>query len=194
MICSCLVPSRKRYDRLKALVESIRLHAEGVEGEDYEILCRSDEDDPITENTCLHLNVHCLVGSRYGGWKDNNRMFGELAEIAKGYWIWILNDDMIVQGTGWDTKLSEAPKANTIVQPSVHRLGGSSYPKDDAGPAPIVPNKCWLEWGMKEIPQPSDTMFAMNARKRGWRTHFLEGITIWHQRPNSGEIEIHRHS
>lgn len=196
MICSCLIPSRARINRLFAAIHTIRESAS--DPSTFEILIRLDDDDRDSLKYLPTLeqfsNVRVFVGPRCAGWQSVESVFyTELAEAAKGDWCWFLLDDMILGGRDWDLKLREVPTDGFIVQPEIWRLGGSTYPKSEGGNFPCAPRNSWLRFGWPRVMRPVDIELDRLLRvTNGWRTHFLQGITAWHLEDDPDKLAAHR--
>lgn len=191
-LVSILIPSRKRVSKLWQTV--IQLEATAT-GEDYEILFRFDDDDvesvsaiPQIENSSKRT---CFVGSRLDGYRSLDKDFyRELEEKANGRFMWIAGDDMIVSGD-WLGELRKVPEYSYIIQPEISRLGGSVYHRAEAQAFPIYPRFAWKKYAA-EFPRPFDTNGHELFRRHGWKTWFLPGVTMWHDRPSEEEIKEHR--
>lgn len=183
MICSILIPTRSRLSRLKETLQSIQDTANQA---NYEIILRLDSDD---KETILGLNdlnkqftFKAIIGPRLLGYSSINVFYSQMAEAATGTWIFILNDDCILEGKGWDEQLSKL-KPNCIVQSEYNKLGPSLYVRNEGGPFPIVPRNCWKKFGHEVIPNPVDTELDQLLRVRNkWPTVFLKGLIICHNR------------
>lgn len=182
MICSCLIPSRQRPDKLALAIASIQMTSHP---EDVEILVRFDDDDTASLSIIPDLEakgVRVLVGPRYEGYRSHGRFYTELSKIANGAWIAGFNDDTMIQGQGWADKLKAVPMDGFIVQPEFSRIGDSTYHRAEGQCVPFVPNLCWEQFGHQEIGIPTDTWLdTMLRQDHGWHTAFLPGVTIWHQ-------------
>ena len=186
MICSCLIPSRGRFDQLVRAVNSLRATAASVNN--FEVLIRLDDDDVASTSRIAEVeslcNVKVLVGPTFEGYSSIDPIFlTELAKIAVAPWCWILNDDMTIEGGKWDEKLMQIPTTGYIVQTEFFRLNQSVYHLCEGGNFPCVPTRCWEIFGWERLLFPSDTGLDQLLRiKNGWKTWFLPGITAWHQR------------
>lgn len=182
MICSCLIPSRGRPQKLLNTITSIR---ETSRREFVEILVRFDDDDQMSFPIIPRLKadgVTVIVGRRMKGYESHGTFYTELASHAKGRWVACFNDDTLILGSGWAGQLAELPLTGLIVQPEFSRLNESMYEKAEGQCVPFVPNRCWQDFGYNEIGIPTDTWLDRMLRQdHNWKTHFLTGITIWHQ-------------
>ena len=210
MICSVLIPSRGRYLRLCQAVQSIKDTA--ADFADVEVLVRADDDDAETIAVCdelldADLIDHAIVGSRLGGYGSLYTFYDELAQHARGRWIWIMNDDAKVTGHGWDQQLAELSTHGLIVQPEIYQLNASAYPRCEGGAFPIVPSMVWRRFGVPHMGSPVDTWLDEMLRlgrhratcaqtdqdESCWRTHFLPGIAVVHDRDRDDVLADHRH-
>ena len=191
MICSILIPSRGRLGGLKATISSILKYAQNRG--DYEILVRADDDDPAMSRQTAHaIGADRLIfGPRYRGWLDNIKFYNELAALAVGKWCWIMNDDCIVSGS-WLSQLEGAPD-RSFVAPEVYGLGSSKYPGCADNGFPIVPMRCWEEYGWAALTHPADlALYTLLVNWNSWPVHYLKGVTCQHNRGNDNEIAAHR--
>lgn len=194
-LCAILIPSRARFDRLLKTIQSVIASAGG---DDFEIIIRMDFDD-ISSIVNLHrLNAYPMVrvvfGQRLGGYTDIDPVFNtEMAQLSIADWIWLLNDDAIVEGENWLGKLAEAPNDGVVVQPEVIQLGGSTYSRCDWTAFPCVPNQCWRRFNSPTIPRPADLEFYnLLNQQNHWGVKFLSGIKVSHQRDSHEALETHR--
>ena len=186
-----MIPSRKRVSKLLATLAQLTASESGT---DYEVLIRIDEDDSESVKAKDALeefwNTHVTVGPRLGYAALDLGYYSGMEEIAKSPWVWIAGDDMLVYGD-WLGELRKVPLTGFIVQPEISRLGGSTYPRAEAQAFPIFPRFCWKKYH-HEFPRPFDTQGDRLLKKNGWKTWFLEGVTMWHDRPSEAEIREHR--
>ncbi len=185
MIVSFICPTRLRPAKLERMVHSVRDTASDPDS--YEIVLRVHSDDQQTIAIIPSLlasgSVVVLIGKplNYAG---NRRCFSEALRVAYGDWIWIMNDDVVVSGKGWDKQLSEMPVKH-IACPEVHRTGGSTYLKDGGCPFHIYPRELFPQMN-GGLWMNGDSELGELSRKMGYGTHFLPGIEVWHDwTPNS---------
>lgn len=101
---SLVVPTRGRPRPLRDLLESIRATASRPDR--IEIILVVDDDDPNsrTFETCRPLNIRYLVG-------PPGRTMGALnnagCHAARGEFIMLLNDDVIIRTRGWDRTVTQ---------------------------------------------------------------------------------------
>lgn len=196
-ICSVLVPSRARPDRLKKTISSIWDTASRPS--DVEVLVRFDDDDTVSEAAAKEIardqrgDVRVLFGDRGAGYPSIGDFYLELANLARGRWIWIMNDDAHVTGPGWDDQL-RGIRGDAIVQPEVYQLGASKYWNSMGGAFPCVPNGCWDKVGVEFLRGAAvDTWLDQILRvQNSWRTVFLSGISVVHERDTDDVLAEHR--
>lgn len=182
-LCSILIPARGGIERLMRTLSSINATATL----DYEILVRLDNDDAINISAMDEIKeagkAVTFVGPRFG-YANLSRYYNELVKHAKGQWVWIAGDDMIVHGP-WDMELSKI-SPEWIVQPEISRLGHSTYRLAVRQAFPIVPMNSWRKFGAKKVPENADVTLHDGLSSRGWGTVFMAGVTIWHDQPRGG--------
>lgn len=192
MIVAVLLPSRARPDRLHKTIKSTYDTAT-----DFEILVRLDDDDKMTldriDEFKQYDKVRLVIGPRERGYGSLNIFYTELADMSQAEWISIMNDDAVYQGKDWDKMLARVPKHGFIVQPHLYQLGGSHYYNCEGGAFPFVPNGSWKPYGPAIISDPVDTTLDNILRKeQGWKTYFLEGIGVVHDREPQEILDVHR--
>ncbi len=189
-----MLPTRKRTKLLSRTLEQLRRTATG---NDYRILFRIDKDDIESDEFLREAKImqshpySVYVGDRLEGYGSLDKHFyAQLENEAESPWVWIAGDDMIVSGD-WLGELRKVPLTGYIVQPEISKLGLSTYPKAEAQAFPIFPRFCWKPFS-PEFPKPFDTVGHEILIKNGWKTWFLPGVTMWHQRPDEKELAEHR--
>lgn len=196
MLCSVLIPTRKRRERLWQSVTSIIGATD--DWTRVEIITRVDIDDwggyekMWRDND--RVNVHVLPGSRLNGFKSLHVMYQEMAEVARGKYLLIWNDDAVMEGdTGWDTKLAAIPDGDFIIQCGIMGNGGSTYHNVEGAPFPIVRNRAWYTYETQCLGDPVDVWLDDVLRKqRGFTTKFLEGVRFQHNRDDDAALAEHR--
>lgn len=107
---SMLLPARGRPDHLAASVGS--LFALAKSPDEVEVLARLDDDDPDLEREVqvlsAHRNVRVFRGPRLG-YAGMHEMYNRLAQIGRGEWLFLWNDDIEMLTGGWDALVREAP-------------------------------------------------------------------------------------
>jgi hypothetical protein len=180
-----LIPSRKHTSGLARAIHSVG-NVDGVE-----LLVRADEDDNDTIKTAEHLAksypVTLIVGPRLQGYSSIGHFVTELAAKAKGTWISCLDDDVTLEGSGWEKQLEQIPTSGRYVLTEFYFLGPSKYSEHNGrGVAGwFVPNGCWQQWGLTEIGNPTDAwMQKVLFLDRNWQITYLKGIVYnhhWHE-------------
>lgn len=189
MLCSILIPSRLRFDRLKKSIQSLRNSA--ARPETFEIIVRFDNDDMESLDRFSELNsmTRCWWGRRPDSWNDVCKyLFSELAQHALGDWIWPFSDDMTIEGKDWDTQLRGMPD-NVWVQPDMHKLGLSGYPKDSHAPCPIIRKSFWESQDCFPL---IDYEIWEHCEKAGLELRWLNGIAVAHMRDEDSALAKHR--
>lgn len=196
-LCSFLLPTRKRGRQLAESINSIYRMAQN--GSNAEVICRVDFDDVetmkwIAARSDGFLNIKMICGHRGPGYAELGDMMMQCASIATGKWCWVWNDDSVfARDLPWDIVLSEAPTWGAIVQPEIHSLGGSTYLLHEGGAFPCVPTRCWETFGLTKFSNRIDVELDKVLRvQNGWKTHFLKGIEVHHERGDDAAIEEHR--
>lgn len=204
ILCSICIPSRKRPEGLRLCIEQIA--ACTSKPDRVEFIVRADEDDIETisflDDTfeihgCL---IEPIIGPRlqcdYADMVSNLLM--ECIAVARGRWIWIMNDDagVMPQSRGWDEKLAHVEPYRTLVSPEVNLWEGKvmNWPGFICGAwhtchFPIMLNGWWKEYGFTRLEPPADK-FTLNFLTglghegtppgAGWRLVTLNNLVTWH--------------
>lgn len=197
MLCSVLIPSRKRFDKLLKCIESVYAHAASSElFSGFEIIVRFHKSDSEARERCVELDrfeeLSAIWGEDLAGYHSLGTFYHELIEVASGKWCWHLNDDMVVMSTAgfkWNEMLYQVKESAALVQPEIHQLNNSVYVFDKAGPAPIHPRNAALCRMLEKCGPAVDAgIYHELAVVRGWPVKFLEGIGVHHQ---WGGVESH---
>ena len=120
---SILLPSRGRPQSLARTCESLRAHASDAAR--IEVLVGYDEDDPRTGDVADDLDCRSVVFSRHG--YDKLHLYvNYLAELAYGRWLFLWNDDAVMQTDFWDLILDRYDSNTSLVlSPSSTGVGHS---------------------------------------------------------------------
>lgn len=184
MICSVILPSRGRPYGLHVALNSLTRTPD--QPNEIEVIVGLDEDDTITlprlsEFNC-YPNTTILVNPR----EPVSVMCYKMVSRAKGDWILFFNDDASLIGSSWDKELARHPKTGVILQPEIHRLGGSTYFRDSGSAFPFFPKSFWdqVVVGERMNLDPVDTGLPTEAKRRGWTIDFVKGLTVFHDRKN----------
>lgn len=191
-LCAVLIPSRMRPDRLSRTVDSVF----GTADPDFvEVLIRYDFDDFLTHHQLIQIkdkygdNVRCIVGPRKQGYPSLADFYTELSEATLAKWIFLINDDITIEGNGWHQQLRAIPSSGVYVQPEFYHLGGSQYGSGSCYVCPVVPNGCWRHIRRDLVNQVDVWLQEILAKQMGWKTELLRGITINHQRDNDATLK-----
>lgn len=214
ILCSVLVPSRCRFDRLLKTVNSV--FSTVSDPSRIEVLVRFDADD--TESLArvgeleVMKNVRYLVGPRLSGYAALPAFYDEMVAIAKGSWVWIMNDDAHIRAVWecmhdpaegqrrlqvyryWDTQLADVPITHDVIlQVELYRWGASDYWNHNASAFPIVMHEGWKRIGEPQLQNPVDIWLDEIVRRvAGGRTLFLDGVAVVHERDDDAVLAIHR--
>jgi glycosyltransferase involved in cell wall biosynthesis len=194
-LVSVLIPTRARAAQLTTCLDSLFItsgfsHSEHV----FEVLIMGDEDDEesIRYFEALRLqfnNIRTFVSERKGYNYVDGHYYRKMEEHAFGEFVWFAGDDMVVQGD-WVTELQKV-QPRCIVQPEISMLNASTYLYAEGQAFPIVPRFAWKEC-CRELPCPVDIGLHLNLTAKGWRTWFLKGVTMIHNRALESELQEHR--
>ena len=182
-LCSVLIPSRGRPERLIKAIDSVFATAD--DPEQIEVSLRFDDDDQVSLDRMAEFrsyNIWVYIGPRKNGYYSLDEFYTHMAEQTDADWVWLMNDDAVIEGDGWDTQLAEIPTDGVIVQPELYQLGFSKYWTHEGGAFPIFPNRCWRKFGLQQMPHPVDTEMDKLLRSNGWTTQFLKGVGVIHDR------------
>ena len=102
-ICSVLIPSRKRFDRL---IKSIRsFYDTADDANNFETIVRLHASCPgdtsrISEILAIDGAIKIIVGRDKTPLEYNNMLWNECDRIAVGTWRQYWSDDMVIEGKG----------------------------------------------------------------------------------------------
>lgn len=120
MLLSVLMPTRNRVDMALDSLKSLIHNALDIDN--IEFLLRIDEDDEESmtrqwEFRDLHNNVRVFIGPRGDGYLDLHKYVNFLASNAEGEFLFLWNDDAIMQTDCWDTYVHEHKGECIIMHP-----------------------------------------------------------------------------
>jgi hypothetical protein len=181
MIASVLVPSRSNPAGLQQLVFSLLMSAPP---RSFEVLVELDDCDPILgsyEKLPLgDASVRVFVTQRGDGYRGLHKKYTHLAEQSSAPWVWPMDDDAYVLGSGWAEQLARVPRSGYVAYAEWYLLGSSRY-RHAEGCFPVVPNGCWRKLGHDEMGHPVDRWLDENLRVvAGWETIYMSGISVQH--------------
>lgn len=193
MICAILIPSRSRPERLLKTLKSI--FETVADKNNIEVLLRFDDDDKETLSRIEEFRndrTRTFIGKRGEGWSGLNTFYTEMAAYTEAKWLWIMNDDAYITGYGWDEILKEIPTTGFLVQPELYQLGFSKYYDVEGGAFPVIPHHSW-EPHWEGFIDPIDIRIDELLRiQLGWKSHFLKGIGVIHERDDDEALAEHR--
>jgi len=190
ILCSILIPSLWRFNKLKQAIGSFYVTAPR---DAFEVLVRLQENDPESiarKDELLRMgdNLRVWVGPPKPKGQGNSMLWNYLVPHASGKWHQYWSDDMMIDGD-WSQQMAQLPLTGVIAQPEIHRLNNSRYLNDNAGPVPFVPATAWAEAGLKELPEPIDTKaWEIFCVQRQWRAVFLKGVSVIHNRVSDATL------
>jgi hypothetical protein len=194
ILTSTMIPSYKRPALLIGAIDSFRKTA--TNPDQHEAIVRLSEKDPQAERTqkALHAmfdNCQVIIGKQMGGYVALGLYYTEMLPLVNGEWINIWDDDMTIEGVGWDEKLKKAPHRSMVVCER-YQLGPNIYDPgslDGSGTGWFFHYKTWQEVGEKEVGYPPDGYGVNLSRRLSWPAHRLEGTILNHQwqRPKDGD-------
>lgn len=190
-LLAVLIPTRKRFDRLVKAIQSVK---ETTDADNIEIWLRVDRDDTETvEQIPMMLrvepNLRVLIGDRLDGYASLCCFYQELSYLCYAKWVFIMNDDITVEGNGWDKQLATIPTDGVIVWPEFMQWNNSKYPSGSGYVCPIVPTRCWEKFGVKDLGNPVDMhLIGLLRDQQKWRVELLNGMTVNHQRDSDADL------
>lgn len=163
---SVLVPSRERPDLLARSIDSLG------EGE-LEVLVRVDEDDPRLDGYAQFPDV--VVGAHHGYW-GLHHYYNELAERARGDWLFLWNDDCIMETRNWIDVVRSYDGKMAVLNPNTNHDNWEI----DMNVFPILPRKMFELMGHFSLSLHNDSWVEFVARDAGIMVRVP--ITIRHDR------------
>lgn len=118
---SVLVPTRKRLDRLRTMIDSFKRTNDGH----AELVFRVDDDDPDTIDALAEHPT--VIGPRLSGYRSMPTFFNEMLRVATGDVLMCGNDDMIFKTPGWPSLVLAAANA---YPDGLFDLGVTTYNED----------------------------------------------------------------
>ena len=132
MLVSFLCPSRGRPELLARSVASL---ASRTNRTDWEVLVALDDDDP--QRTAYDSTIVSIYsGERKGYARLNETIADLLIPHAKGHWVWLWNDDALMETQDWLEVLAKE-SADGVLCPKTNHENGS------LNVFPIIP-KAWI--------------------------------------------------
>jgi hypothetical protein len=150
---SVLVPSRERPDLLARSIDSLG------EGE-FEVLVRVDEDDPRLDGYSQLPGV--VVGGHYG-YLGLHHYYNELADRARGDWLFLWNDDCIMETRNWIDVVRSYDGKMAVLNPDTNHGNWEI----DMNVFPILPRKMFELMGHFSLSPHNDSWLEFVARDAG---------------------------
>jgi Glycosyl transferase family 2 len=163
---SVLVPSRERPELLARSIDSLG------EGE-LEVLVRVDEDDPCLGRYARFPGV--MVGARHG-YGGLHHYYNELAGRAQGDWLFLWNDDCIMETRDWIDVVRSYDGRMAVLNPNTNHDNWEI----DMNVFPILPRKMFELMGHLSLSLHNDSWVEFVGRAAGIMTRVP--ITILHDR------------
>jgi len=160
---SVLIPSRGRPELLRESIDSL-----GVG--DFEILVYVDRDDPYLTEYMQVPTTYTLVGKRHG-YEGLQHYINDLCKIATGDWLFLWNDDAIMNTIGWWQKVHQPDRPEVINFDS--NLINNLFP--------LVSRQMYEAMGHFSLSPHNDSWVQDIANKLGIHTH-VPGVEVYHRR------------
>jgi glycosyl transferase family 2 len=154
-VISVLVPSRQRPELLARSVDSL--------GErDLEVLVRVDDDDPRLEDYLTLRGLDVVVGPHHG-YGSLQRYYNELADRATGDWLFLWNDDCLMQTPDWLDIVRSYEGKMAVLNPNTNHDNWEI----DMNVFPILPRKMVELMGHLSLSPHNDSWIEYVARDSG---------------------------
>lgn len=110
-LVSVLLPSRGRPAGLLNAVSSLVVRCDNPQS--IEILIRLDDDDAESQKAVEYMNgifgdatsIRTIIGPRGDGYIALHKFVEELCAVARGDFLLLFNDDVLMDTNGWDAEL-----------------------------------------------------------------------------------------
>lgn len=174
------MPTFRRIERCENAIRSIMEACDDPKKIEICLRVQIGDDDSlrhIPSFVAMAPTVRIVVGLSYGGYVRHHLFFNDVARIADGKWIWMIDDDSTVSrfesGAGIDTIMSEQ-EPNAIVLPRLYKLGNSGYEYCTDTPAVLIPAEWWSKFQIAKVGPPLDRAIFKRLRKENIPTRFIE--------------------
>ncbi|MHB1606652.1 MAG: glycosyltransferase family 2 protein [Leptospirales bacterium] len=173
---SVLIPTRKRPDYLKRMLESYEKTL--VNSNQSELIFRCDNDDMETISYLSSTGFRIIIGPRLDGYKSLPVFFNEMVKIADGDLFICGNDDMLFKTRNWPQLIID--EANKYPD-GIFNIGVSTGLNDDKFPFSIVSRQLVDAMGLINDPRLlfSD-IFLLDVTKYFNRAIRFSGVSIFH--------------
>lgn len=188
---SIFLPSRKRLKNLKSTIDSL-LSLADPDLSNFEILVKLDFDDSESIEYIKNINnsfenITFVVNSRLKGWYNLVDFNEDLIHIAKGKYVFGINDDTLIATKNWNRILEDKLKEFKIYYPKTKWAPEpNGWVHDYQEAFPIFPKKIIDIWGYLCPHNNIDTWFTTICDKihlDPWNISFreyLNDVTINH--------------
>jgi glycosyltransferase involved in cell wall biosynthesis len=163
---SVLVPSRERPELLARSIASL---GEG----DIEVLVRVDDDDPRLDE---YREFPGLIVGPHHGYPGLHHYYNELAERARGDWLFLWNDDGIMETPNWIDIVRAFDGKLVVLNPTTNHNNWEI----DMNVFPIVPRKMVELMGHFSLSNHNDSWMEFVGRDAGIQVRVP--ISIHHDR------------
>ena len=112
-LVSIILPTRHRPEMLLKSIKSLLNNARDINK--IQILLKIDDDDYSYWNHYPELykltpHIKILISPRNNGYNDLHKYINDLCSISEGKYLFVWNDDAIMQTDGWDEIIEENEK------------------------------------------------------------------------------------
>lgn len=164
MRVSILLPTRKRFASLLRSAESLLQTCDSAE---LEFMLAVDDDDLETLDALKSHplpNMQLFVGPRLG-YINLHHYVNQLAHRSSGDWLFLWNDDALLETQGWDQIIAEYDDQFVVLNPGTNH---ANHPRENCI-FPIVPKK-WVDiLGHFSLSNHNDTYIEYIANQLGIR-------------------------
>jgi hypothetical protein len=174
-LVSILLPTRGRAAAARVSVDSLK----ETSGGNFEVLLALDPDDEESvrgfgENPIASSTV--FVAPTRWGYRNLHLYVNALCERAQGSWLFLWNDDAIMETPGWDKVIASYTEEFLLLNPDSNHHNHAS----NSCVFPIIP-RAWFEaCGHFSLSNHNDTWVEVVAKQLGILEHVP--IRILHDR------------
>ena len=109
-LISVIFPSRKRIKFLNEALYSLYSSAD-LDNPNFEVIVKVDFDDPETLDYIKNWsneyeNLYFIVSSRKKGFLNLTDFYEDCIDLAKGQYMFIFNDDLLIETQNWNSILN----------------------------------------------------------------------------------------
>lgn len=191
--CAALTPTR---NSLTLLRRTLRSFFESANSPNLmQAVVKIDTDDHVKLDAIPKLKEEFpgfvpVISHRGAGYNDMWRFIQECENAANARWHFMLDDDAMLQGKGWDTQLYEMGAQTPIgqetfaAQAQFYRLGNCTYEstiRNSCTPVGLfVPAHFWKRLGVTQLASPADDAWQSTLLRHKWPIRPLQGVTYYH--------------